>query len=1006
MRHHDMSPAPGHVGHKVFAELTTNLELQSQSRQGRGMNPQTDKPCNQSVNAAAGQSDLAPDNLAPDNLAPGSAMLSQAIVGSPSSPSLSAELATQRPVPTDMLATALPVATTPSEVHGGVLQADVLNENRSLSNADMMLKMLMVAPELPKYKTAEDDFAGARVCDEYNGLITLLLTGKDSDYEPEYLIAMFRSTIEVLHSVLKSALENASVPGDTPGEETYELTIPMIDMLRTAAATSKAFRSEFSRLCRSDEAQSGNPLCIMFSKPEQEGCPSGSQEQRMKAYSTASQMFENFQIGLEVIKDWSTKDGAFLMDVITTAKQPLFCFINGFTFASVFDGRRLRHANGVASRFYHRMGIYFDPDMIFCASESIAAAFDHGMSLRCLSRILWTVSAIAAMVRRYLLVEYCIAWGAKFGIDYMGLIAKEEAYHKQCAHSSGTSTGLSNEEVELLKATIVNANRSCVTDSAWKVVESLLNRVKDVLTGPSSTEQVRIESSNANCRVVDVIKCFFESAARNKEEFGVLVAAFRCAGFRINQTYLKVQGARRIQYCEAMAKAWNDWRKERSHPKVVSLWISSEFLVSCRLSRCSQNVLLLSGSNIMSTSMIVLSGAIGSMMIGDPAGPFVFEQKLKAKIESVFYEYFPAMYNDPKVSSSMRGEMHVGKTCKDTKITRTIAFENKVRGQHEKSKLVGTRLATSLFVLSLKSNAVRDIKSGGNHLTGVKKGVVPDMVEGSKGLRQIYMIAFAMLPCARYRDCFKGTVSHLIERNRKDPFNDLTTADNVEKSWRDIQGGVMVGTMFAPLAGIAFVSSIQSLIEMHPRQLTDKQQEEMDAKRAAYINKLRQDTSLYGEDIDDRMEVYDGKNRMSFSHTTNGCVNVFASHLREEVQSAFSDAKTTLVPNKHGMVACDFPNLGAVFAQQRSIGVNFCKLISNTGVLWEDMQLLFSMQDAEQRRCNAENRAKKQRIDQTSGVFRNTEDDMDILPEYSDADDDEFEEPYCRQRQLADAPVW
>jgi hypothetical protein len=912
--------------------------------------------------------------MAPDDLAPKPAVLLSGMLGYPSSPSLSHALVPVEEAAQTADLAVLPVAAAPS---GNAVVADcataqtdkqttMLNENNALTNADMMLKLLMLSPEL-----AQSPSAGTvSACEEYNELISCLASSQEG-CDPVADVKALRHTLTAAHAVLKDSLDRPCAPrspdsqGRSQGEE-HRLTVPMIDMLRTAAMVSNGAKREYSRACRSMEARANNALCLTFHKRVEQGAtgPSGEEvvEKRasdtdLEAYATAQNMFHNFEHGLSIIKDWSIKDDEFLFDVITSARQKLFCFLQGFTFVSMFDGRRMRHANAVASRFYHRMGPAFNPENIFGESEVVAAVFDYGTSLRCLSRILWTVCAIVHMVRQHVQVQWCIHWGAAFGTDYLGLIAKEEAREKKQSGSSADS-GPSAEDVEMLKKIINHANQSCVEDITWKSVHGLLEAVQKALIDPSKGEQAR-ESSNVNCNVIEAVVEWFESAARDQHKFGVIVAAFQSECFCLYENYPNpvrnkdARDKRDPRYCDEMCGQWQEFRHAVKDmppvPKKVSLWTASHFLVACRLRRCWKKDVPLAGSNVLSNCLVVLSGAIGILVDDTVAGPFVFDDKFRAKIGKLFDDRFPARYKYPKANAKLRcGDNLEGKACHDTKITRLIAVDYKVRGQHEKSNLVATRLSTSMFALSLKSNALRDIKPGIAKLADAKKGAVPDMVEGSKGMRQLNIVAFETLPCAQYRTCHQGSVSHLIEKNRKEPLKQRTTADNVEKPWRDIQGGVFIGTLLYPLAGTAFLKSIEQLIDLHPRKRTDKQQEEMENKRAEHEKSLEDSGHWDADDVEEKMERYDELMSKSFSHTTSGCVNIFSSELAIEAERVFKHSLTS--KPQSGMVLDGLDHAATVFGQQRSFAVHFCELIRNTGVLWEDMQLLFSIQDETERR--------------------------------------------------------
>ena len=64
-----------------------------------------------------------------------------------------------------------------------------------------------------------------------------------------------------------------------------------------------------------------------------------------------------------------------------------------------------------------------------------------------------------------------------------------------------------------------------------------------------------------------------------------------------------------------------------------------------------------------------------------------------------------------------KGATTVGNKCSSTKITRNMMDTGEVRGEHEKSELVETRLCASLTVLSIKESLASDLKDLQNPVT-------------------------------------------------------------------------------------------------------------------------------------------------------------------------------------------------------------------------------------------------------------------------------------------------
>jgi hypothetical protein len=262
-----------------------------------------------------------------------------------------------------------------------------------------------------------------------------------------------------------------------------------------------------------------------------------------------------------------------------------------------------------------------------------------------------------------------------------------------------------------------------------------------------------------------------------------------------------------------------------------------------------------------------------------------------------------------------------------TDITRLIFNKKHVRRQHEKSKLVDTRLKACLFWMSVKEALDFDISCTHEKLPPIKPGVTASPAEGRRGLRRMYIIAFCTLPCLKFASCRSGEVPHLIEQRRAEPSNKKTTGDNTEKPWRDITGGSLIGTFFFPIAGSAYVATLGRLIDRYGPTETDPSLEPND-----------DDDDKVAQEKEEKRVLYE----QNFECKTQQAVNQFAECFEQRVKDAFPRDKVTRPAE--GLMKKEYNRASTILGQQVSMAMSFSKCIRHCALLWEDMNLMFSVQ--------------------------------------------------------------
>jgi len=218
--------------------------------------------------------------------------------------------------------------------------------------------------------------------------------------------------------------------------------------------------------------------------------------------------------------------------------------------------------------------------------------------------------------------------------------------------------------------------------------------------------------------------------------------------------------------------------------------------------------------------------------------------------------------------------------CKKTVIINALIDRGSVRGQHEKGRLPEARLKVALTMCGWKETLLRV-------LNDVSSSVSASPSEGNKNLRRIYMIAMQTLPGVKNL-VDEDQHSFLIEKSRRTN-SGLTTADNVEKPWRDVAcGGSVIQTLLFPIASHAFMATLLNMEEQ-----TD----------------------------------------------TNTCVCDFSERLDKWSDHVFDTADVT----EESMYKEGIEYVDTIFSQQRAFVHTFCNVIHGLGALWESCNLTFSV---------------------------------------------------------------
>jgi hypothetical protein len=420
-----------------------------------------------------------------------------------------------------------------------------------------------------------------------------------------------------------------------------------------------------------------------------------------------------------------------------------------------------------------------------------------------------------------------------------------------------------------------------VKDDGWMelmyIIDDFVTEMDNELKSKLKEEGSRRDAPGSITAAFACIATWFEMAVHDDNAYRVVQSAF--------QSPVLVLG----EACSKLTRCWQAFRQENQVPDAVNLWTAVQFLVTARKEMYGTSM------PISTAVHIVLSGLVGNCVTADDIpGPFILCHSCK-EFAAVYYKKLPKVkftlpeYESYDAEGRVKSPTRDGsRECKETQIIKTILDKGRVRGQHEKGRLVETRLAASLPFLSIKEALMRDLP----------KGVSASTSEGRKDLRRLHIKYLQTLPGSKHAWCLHlDQGSYLIERKRTGD-DGRTTSDNVEKPWRDILGGSLISTLYHPLAGEAFMLTLEDIVDG------------------------------YGK----------------FESNTNACVEVFASKMEQVANIVFDPAHALYGAPDH---LEGREHAHRIFSQQRALVKAVCEIIrTQTGALWEAMQLTFSMHAA------------------------------------------------------------
>ena len=218
-----------------------------------------------------------------------------------------------------------------------------------------------------------------------------------------------------------------------------------------------------------------------------------------------------------------------------------------------------------------------------------------------------------------------------------------------------------------------------------------------------------------------------------------------------------------------------------------------------------------------------------------------------------------------------------------------ILGKGRVRQHNDRGPIAEARLSANISYLSCKEALLRDLPHG----------ISASPSEGRKSLRQIWILmASQTLPSMAHSwSLHEDHVSYLIERKRSGD-DGRTTSENVDYPYRAVVGtAALVSTILRPISGNAFMTTIEGL-------------------------------------VDDE--------KGTFESNTNACVESFARNLENVANLRVFHTESVMRGSPERLQGRYY--VDRIFAQQRAFVKAVCGLIaSNTGVLWEALQLTFSI---------------------------------------------------------------
>ena len=767
----------------------------------------------------------------------------------------------------------------------------------------LLIVAAVVAPFKGPYDGIEDQegmsgFAGnANV--NFQDLISRLVAdcvrhGADGTVELQHHhVQVFRCMLNACYYALRVLVnEPATVThnnnDDNPPSYKYNLTLGAIDFLRTAcfAYSTKEFLNEYSRACRSRVGQTNTTTCGVLRF--------GLTDLKRAMYTTGDFMLENLDEGLSVLYKLATApDNSKLHSILVNGCRHIKNAMPCLLLPQILDGNRLKAGNAIAARYWPLDGL--GEAKSYGSEGLLHEIFGSNASEIGAARVVITILALCAMATGHVQDFYAEERPAGMGIDECQEKAAKSK-ESQCAMDLVNMVG------GIIKANMaVDKGQNGVhVDEGDESGGAQAKKKQKRFPFPSAPQ--------ANCALFNAIDTWFDNAIREAPCFKVLSFAFMSKQAFVCNGNLSGD----------LLAAANKFKVEKENRDSYSLWEVASFLVSSRQAMHNNN---LCGSNILTCALVCLSGAIGDLMMSlvkddshnappPPAdGPFVLSPAIKRTIRS----WYRKIVEGTKLGASrITGQKHLpksigqegtfGKTVHATEVTKRVIMNMHYRRQHEKSIMMKARTAAGFFMLTIMEDLNKDIVDKAAGVSNCKSHTSHLVQDGRKGGRRMYMIALMATPAVNYKDFRVGPGSHLIEKNQKNPDSVVTTDNNSEKPFRDIVGGALINTFLYPLAGSAFVQTLDTLAGNY----------------------------------------HDG-NSKSWKSDTATCVNEFISELREKASKLFN---TKLVDEvqRDGSKIVGTDKAKRMMLQQLSFVNKFCEVSKNNGVLWEDMQVSFAPQ--------------------------------------------------------------
>ena len=406
---------------------------------------------------------------------------------------------------------------------------------------------------------------------------------------------------------------------------------------------------------------------------------------------------------------------------------------------------------------------------------------------------------------------------------------------------------------------------------------ALMSEIRDALASKTGTE--KCDTPGGIMLSTGAVAEWFETAMADVVNFQILLDA-------VTAPVLKVRHA-----SDAVNVRWKEYTEEYGHSRVC-LWGAVEFLSLARLKVHNRSMPVFTGL------FVVLASVLGNLMHPELGGPFVLctdavrmvywifnDRKLLPTFDTHIPKGRLAPYLEKQRLAGLK-HFRDGSPCTETKIIRQLRALGEVRTQNEKSQLVESRLSASLFMFAVKEALMRD----------APEGFPTAPSERNKNLRRMYIVSLQTLPSEKHPGSRRADKSsYLVERTRGAQAGQ-TAKEKYDKPWRDINGGVLLGTLYYPLAGEAMLATCDSINWHDP------------VMRSGAL-------------------------------TTDKCVNSFLDRL-EALGNSWFKAEHTIPSADRGVQGSE--RACTIFAQQRDLLHATGCCLRRMGGMWEYLQLTFS----------------------------------------------------------------